>query len=256
MNDSERTNKNKNKIVGGLQILKFKNSLVYFDIGEPPKKNHSRSYQSGPLSFEYYLNDKKIITNCGFGSAISSKAELLSRLTSAQSTLTINDTSVSKFERNKTINRVFGNSIKNTFKILNKEILENDELIGASASHNGYDKNFGCIFKRKININKSTGNLVGIDELIKKKDGKPLKYSIRFHLYPGLTAVKTLGGDSILIQLTKNKSLFFTIKGEKLFLEKSIFLARNRILGNTCITVSGNLVNKNKIIQWEIKEKI
>ena len=38
MNDSERTNKNKNKIVGGLQILKFKNSLVYFDIGEPPKK--------------------------------------------------------------------------------------------------------------------------------------------------------------------------------------------------------------------------
>ena len=256
MNDSERTNKNKNKIVGGLQILKFKNSLVYFDIGEPPKKDYSRSYQSGPLSFEYYLNEKKIITNCGFGSAISSKAELLSRLTSAQSTLTINDTSVSKFERNKTINRVFGNSIKNTFKILNKEILENDELIGASASHNGYDKNFGCIFKRKININKSTGNLVGIDELIKKKDGKPLKYSIRFHLYPGLTAVKTLGGDSILIQLTKNKSLFFTIKGEKLFLEKSIFLARNRILGNTCITVSGNLVNKNKIIQWEIKEKI
>ena len=71
-----------------------------------------------------------------------------------------------------------------------------------------------------------------------------------------MTAVKTLGGDSILIQLTKNKSLFFTIKGEKLFLEKSIFLARNRILGNTCITVSGNLVNKNKIIQWEIKEKI
>ena len=256
MNDSERTNKNKNKIVGGLQILKFKNSLVYFDIGEPPKKDYSRSYQSGPLSFEYYLNEKKIITNCGFGSAISSKAELLSRLTSAQSTLTINDTSVSKFERNKTINRVFGNSIKNTFKILNKEILESDELIGASASHNGYDKNFGCIFKRKININKSTGNLVGIDELIKKKDGKPLKYSIRFHLYPGLTAVKTLGGDSILIQLTKNKSLFFTIKGEKLFLEKSIFLARNRILGNTCITVSGNLVNKNKIIQWEIKEKI
>jgi len=255
-NDPEKTHKNKNIIIGGLQILKFKNSLVYFDVAEPPEKNYSRSYQSGPLSFEYYLNGKKIITNCGFGSAISSKAELLSRLTSAQSTLTINDTSVTKFERNKTVNRVFGNSIQNTFKILNKEFSEDNELIGASASHNGYDKNFGCIFKRKININKSTGSVVGIDELIKKKDGKPLKYSIRFHLYPGLTAVKTLGGDSILIQLTKNKSLFFTIKGEKIFLEKSIFLARNRILDNTCITVSGNLVNKNKIVQWEIREKI
>ena len=107
-----------------------------------------------------------------------------------------------------------------------------------------------------ININKLTGNVSGTDELIKKKNGKPLKYSIRFHLYPGLTAVKTLGGDSILIQLTKNKSLVLTIKDEKIFLEKSIFLARNRILNNTCITVSGILVNKNKILRWGIKEKI
>ena len=51
----------------------------------------------------------KIITNCGFGEYISPKAEFLSRLTSAQSTLTVNDTSVSKFERNKLINKVIGN---------------------------------------------------------------------------------------------------------------------------------------------------
>ena len=44
------------------------------------------------------------------------KQNLISRLTASQSTLTINDTSITKFERNKLINRVFGNSIKNTFK--------------------------------------------------------------------------------------------------------------------------------------------
>ena len=71
---------------------------------------------------------------------ISPKAEFLSRLTSAQSTLTINDTSVSKFERNKLINKVFGNSIKKTFKVFDQNFSENKEEIFAEASHNGYEK--------------------------------------------------------------------------------------------------------------------
>ena len=92
------------------------------------KKISLRAISLGLLSFEFYLDGKKIITNCGFGCNISKKAELLSRLTSAQSTLTINDTSVTKFERNKTINKIFGNSIKDNFKISNIDIFDNDEV--------------------------------------------------------------------------------------------------------------------------------
>ena len=252
----EYKSKNKSNVIGGLYVLNSKNNLVFFDTGEPPKKSFSRSYQSGPLSFEYYLDGRKIITNCGFGSNISSKAELLSRFTSAQSTLTLNDTSITKFERNKIINKVFGNSIKNSFKIINVDIVENEFYSKLSASHNGYEKKFGCIHKRQISINKKTKNLLGCDQLFKKKDGKPLNYNIRFHLYPGLTAVETMSGNSVLIQLSKNKSLLFTIKGEAITLEKSIFLGGNKILVNTCVTVSGNLVNENKSIHWEIKKNI
>ena len=248
--------KDKKHMIGGISIFNIKNNIVFFDAGEPPKKSFSKSYQSGPLSFEYYLDGEKIITNCGFGSNISPKAKLLSRLTSAQSTLTINDTSVTKFERNKIINKIFGNSIKNTFKISNEDFVENDNYIKSTASHNGYEHNFGCTHKRQISINKETKNLLGSDELTKREDGKPVTYSIRFHLYPGLTAIKTISGNSVLIQLSKNKSLLFTIKNESIALEKSIFLGRNKILENTCVTVSGNLVNKDKIIHWGIKKNI
>ncbi len=79
---------------------------------------------------------------------------------------------------------------------------------------------------------------------------------MRFHLYPGLTAIKTMSGNSALIQITKNKSLILTVKDENILLEKSIFLGGSKILENTCITVSGNLVNKDKTIHWEIKKKI
>ena len=256
INELDYKSKNKKNTIGGIHVYRVKNDAIFFDIGEPPKKDFSKSYQSGPLSFEYYLDGVKIITNCGFGSNISSKAELLSRLTSAQSTLTVNDTSVTKFERNKIVNKVFGNSIKNTFKILNSDFNDSFNHIKLSASHNGYEKAFGCVHKRSITIDKKSKNLVGCDELIKEKDGKPLNYNIRFHLSPGLTAVKTMSGNSVLIQLSKNKSLLFTIKGESVALEKSIFLGCNKILENTCVTVSGNLVNKDKTVHWEIKKNI
>ncbi len=248
--------KNTNNMIGGIQKLKFRNNYVFFDVGEPPNKSFSSSYQSGPLSFEYFLDGAKIISNCGFGLNISPKAELLSRLTSAQTTLTLNDTTVNKFERNKIINRVFGNSIINTFKIKDLNFKESKDQIESSASHNGYEKNFGCIFKRTLSLIKSSGSLVGSDQIIKNKDGKPTNYNLRFHLYPGLTAVKTMGGNSVLIQLSKSRSLIFSTKNENIILERSIFLGSNKILENTCVTVSGNLVNKDKTIHWEIKKNV
>ena len=65
-----------------------------------------------------------------------------------------------------------------------------------------------------------------------------------------------MSGNSALIQISKNKSLIFTINDENLEIEKSIFLGEKKIIDSTCITISGNLVNKNKIFNWEIKKNI
>ena len=92
--------------------------------------------------------------------------------------------------------------------------------------------------------------------VIKKSDGIPIRYVFRFHLNPELNAIKTISGNSALIQISKNKSLIFTIKDEHLEIEKSVYLGGKKILDNTCITISGNLVNKNKIFNWEIKKNI
>ena len=54
----------------------------------------------------------------------------------------------------------------------------------------------------------------------------------------------------------KNKSLIFNVNNENLEIEKSIFLGEKKIIDGTCITISGNLVNKNKILNWEIKKNI
>ena len=244
----------KNYQLGGLCKIKHKSHFFIVDTDKPPKKKFSKSYQSGPLSFEYFLDGIKIITNSGFGSHISKKAELFSRLTACQSTLNINDTSVTKFERNEIINKVFGNSIQNSFKSFDFFSKNESDIIGCSASNNGYEKNFGCTHKREIYIDKKNSYLKGIDHIFKVKDGYPIRYTFRFHVNPDLSVIKTMSGNSALIQISKNKSLLFTVNDEKLDIEKSIFLGGKKIIENTCITVSGNLVNKNKIFNWEIRK--
>tara|TARA_Y100000591_G_C21841621_1_gene705988 strand:- start:818 stop:2461 length:1644 start_codon:yes stop_codon:yes gene_type:complete len=252
----DQKKRNKSNILGGLFFAKSKNQIVYLDVGNPPSKKFSKNYQSGALSFEYFLDGRKIITNCGFGDKISSKAELISRFTASQSTLTINDTSITKFERSKLINKVFGNSIKNSFRTNDLDIKDKTKSIRCSITHNGYEKNFGCIHKREILLDGENNMLRGTDHIFKKSDGIPIRYVLRFHLNPSLTAVKTMSGKSALIQISKNKSLIFNVENESIEIEKSIFLGGKKILDNYCITISGNLVNKNKSFNWEIKKKI
>ena len=242
--------------LGGLHKIRHKSHFLIIDIDSPPQIRFSKSYQSGPLSFEYFLDGKKIISNSGFGNNISKKAELLSRLTACQSTLTINDTSITKFETNKMLNKVFGNSIKNSFKSFDLATKDENGIIGCSATNNGYEKKFGCTHKREVCIDKENNCLKGTDQIFKVKDGYPIRFAFRFHINPELTAVKTMSGNSALIQISKNKSLLFTISDGNLEIEKSVFLGEKKIIDTTCITISGNLVNKNRIFNWEIKKNI
>ena len=104
----------------------------------------------------------------------------MSRITACQSTLTINDTSITKFETNAMINKVFGNSIQNSFKSFNFSSRDEKELTGCAASNNGYEKKFGCTHKREVYVDKENNYLKGIDHIYKAKDGYPIRYAFRF----------------------------------------------------------------------------
>ena len=257
LNGLEYKSNNTINNIGQIYIVKGKKNLLFFDVGSPPAKKYSKNYQSGPLSFEYFIDNHKIITNCGYGNKISDKIELISRLTSAQSTLCLNDSSVVKFERNNLVNDAFGTSITTSFKVSDLNYNDEKDHITLSAKHNAYENKFNYFHKRSIKVDKKNSNLYGIDNLTAVNENRKLLnvYNIRFHLYPGITAVQTMGKNSILIQIEKNKSLIFTSNGDNLTLEKSIFLGRNQIINNFCITISGTLNNcENKDIIWQLKK--
>ena len=249
-----RTEK-KHSFVGKIQIVTSKNATLFFDSGEPPNYRLSGDYQSGPLSFEYFFENNKIITNCGYGRKISKKIRMVSRFTSAQSTLCLNNVSVVKFKRNNIINKAYGSTIDESFKVSGVERYDDKMKITISATHNAYLKKFGYLHKREINLFKKENLVQGIDTLLKKNDNyNDANFSIRFHIYPGIEAFQTMGGNGILLQINKNNSLIFSAKNYNVQIEKSLFLGRNKILNNNCIVIYGNTKNKDADIEWQLKK--
>ena len=109
---------------------------------------------------------------------ISNKARLLSRFTSSQSALCLNDTSIVSFEKSNVMNKAYGFLIKKDFKILNLENKNDTNETRVRAGHDAYLKSFGCIHNRSISIDKINNKVVGQDKLIQKSVNLKIKYFI------------------------------------------------------------------------------
>jgi len=242
----------KNHEIGDLIKIKKAKFELFMDCGNPPTSNFSRYYQAGCLAFELISNKQKVICNSGFAKYLSPKLTALSRSTAAHSTLYINDTSSCIFQKNKIINRIYGNSLLHKHKIIKKNYTDDKNFYAISASHNGYEKKFGYIHTRSIKISKKEDKIFGIDELKKTKaNSNLLNYFVRFHIYPDTKIVKTIAGNSILISLPNGEGWSLISETNNFEIEKNIFLGnKNRIINNESISMSGKITGDIVAIKW------
>ena len=151
------------------------------------------------------------------------KSYAISRLASSQSSITINDFSTTRLEKNNLINKAFGFLIKDTFSTYDVKVFNDALNIGICASHDAYKNNFGVKISRSVKINKQNSDLEGEDTFFRPNtSSKKISFIIRFHLYPGVYAVKTLGGKRINSN-KKNKSLIFSCDNCTTEIEKVYF---------------------------------
>ena len=246
----------KKNVVGDLILIKKKKFQLSMDCGDPPPSIFSKNYQAGCLSFELTANKQKIICNSGYGKYLSPKLKSLSRSTAAHSTLYLNDTSSCTFQKNESINKIYGNLLLQKHKIIRKDLVEDKEFYYISASHNGYEKRFGYIHRRSIKISKKEDKIFGIDELKKtKNNSNSLIYFVRFHIYPDTKIVKTKAGNSVIISLSNGDGWILESKTNNLEIEKNIYLGnKNKISNNESISISGKINDETVSINWEIKK--
>ena len=160
---------NENHDIADLIKIKKNKFEFFIDCGNPPSNNFAKNYQAGCLAFELISNKQKIICNSGYGKYLSQKLTALSCSTAAHSTLYLNNTSSCTFQKNKLINKAYGNSLLQKHKVINKNYTNEKDFYSIAAAHNGYEKKFGYIHTRSIKILKKKDKIFGQDELKKTK---------------------------------------------------------------------------------------
>ena len=180
---------------------------------------------------------------------------MLSRSTAAHSTLYINDTSSCIFQKNRFINKVYGNSLVHKHRVIKKNYNEDENFYSITATHNGYEKKFGYVHTRSIKVSKKEDKIFGNDELKKtKKNSNLLNYFIRFHVYPDTKIVKTTAGNSILISLSNGEGWLLLSETNNFKIEKNIFFGnKNGIINNESISMSGEIAEEIVSIKWVIE---
>ena len=236
--------------IGGYAILKNKNVSIAMDIGSNPDKEFSNNYQSGALSFELSCAKEKVICNSGYFQNYKHRLNNISRSTATHSTLILDNTSITKFK--KEINGC--SKIQKNFKILNKKIINEKNVLGLTASHDGYQKRYGTIHERKIEFYPNDNKLIGFDKLIKKKNFKSTNFEIRFHLLPKSKVTKTQDGNVILIEL-ENSGWKFSANNNLIDVESGLYFGnKNSFVENQNIFISGTTQKEDQVISWIIEK--
>ena len=240
--------KNENKEIAGYAILKNKRIMLTMDIGDSPRNNFSRFYQSGALSFEIFSNGKKLITNCGYFTNTQNKLNKLSKSTALQSTLSIEDHSSCDFKKLDKFNLV----VKKGIRINNKNIIFEDNYWKISGSHDGYLKKFKTIHEREIEFYPEQMKFIGFDKLLKEDKSKNIKFDIRFHLTPDTKVMKTQDNKSILIEL-EDEGWKFNCDNFNINIDNGLYLGiKNSYKENQNICISGICQDDVQTIKWEI----
>jgi len=242
------TFKNENKEVAGYAILKNKKIILAMDIGPSPIITQSNDYQSGALSFEIISSGKKLISNSGYFANKQNKLNKLSKSTALQSTLIIEDYSSCSFKSGE----ISGHVIDQGLKIINKNVIFEDNYWKISASHDGYLKKFGSIHDREVEFYPEQTKFVGTDKIIRKNKDKNVKFDIRFHLNPNSKVMKTLDNKSILIEL-EDEGWKFSCDKFDINIDNGLYFGnKNSYKENHNIFISGITHETEEIIRWEI----
>ena len=237
----------KNETAGYALLKNNKNSLI-IDIGKPPEKKFSNNYQSGTLSFEFSYLANKIICNSGYFQKQRHQLNNISRSSVAHSGLIIDNSSIAKFRHDSVGNRY----VSNDFKVFDKEIINQKDRWFISASHDGYNKNYGILHKRSLEFLTDKFKLIGKDEIIKKRSFRSSLFEIRFHLPPEAKVSKTIDGQTVLLEV-KNSGWKFKCDEYNLDVETGLYFGKkNLYIENQNILISGTTQKYDQIITWEL----
>ena len=245
----------------GYERISLGGSILLTDIGAPPKGELSRTAHAGCLSFEFSCGTAPLIVNCGCLPYPDNKAARLARMTAAHSTVTMNDTSSSRFNKPGFIGDYLESRIIAAPADVRSKRKVGDEDVAVESSHDGYLREFGMIHERMLRLTVDGGSLMGMDRLV-TPDGKPPIHAtkdaaaIRFHLHPSVEVVSFDEQQSVTLKCANGDIWIFTCIDARPELEESVFFASaggTRATQQICLHAK---VSEQNEIRWIFERRV
>lgn len=207
-------------------------ATILMDSAAGPAGPASAQAHASALAFEFSAPGGRIIVNCGWSPDQPPSWRHAVRATAAHSTLTLEETSSSRFLAPGWRRQLLGPR----FSEVPAHVVarRNEEEIGVwlEGSHDGYRDAFGLSHRRRVFLAADGGDLRGEDALFRPaEDGPPEDpetlhpFAIRFHLHPGVRASLSRDAMSALLVLPSGDGWRFRTDGGPVRIERSVYLA-------------------------------
>ncbi|PKA39239.1 heparinase [Rhizobium sullae] len=236
------------------QRLMAGNTVLIADTGPPAVGLLSRTAHAGCLSFEMSSGRHRFIVNSGSPKFAGRRYVQMARTTATHSTVTLNDTSSSRFSTSEFLGHIMSDSVR-TVSVERAET--EDGRDGIKVSHDGYLKNFGVLHERELTLNAAGSIVTGRDRLVRQGErvsDEPLRAAARFHIHPAINA-KQSDRESVLLTAPDGESWLFSSPGNEVLITEDIFFAdASGICGSDQIEIDFVFAEKPEI-RWFLSRK-
>ncbi len=231
--------------------LSLGDTAVIMDTGRPLSAALSRSAHAGCLSFEMSSGRNRFIINSGAPKFAGERFRQMARSTAAHSTVTVNDTSSSRFSQSRFLGPIM---ISGPARVAVERNDEPGAIEQVKASHDGYLAPFGLIHERDIGILNGGRLIRGRDRLLLEdgSDPDPSDGAIavaRFHVHPAI-GMRRHSENEVYLTAADGEAWLFACRDGALAIEEDIFFADpSGVRASSQISVTFSAASQPEI-QW------
>lgn len=205
--------------------LEHGGTVLIMDVGAPPPLELAGHAHAGCLSFELSVGTCLLFANCGSPGQAHEAMRAASRATASHNTLCLADRSSSRLVRARLLERWAGAPPIRQQGEVRYGVSTSPEGSGVRASHDGYVKDFGPRYTRRLFISANGARVEGEDRLGAPSGtlrlNRDLPFAIHFHLHPDTLCRLGETAGTAHIETLDGRHWRFSAEGAALVLEQS-----------------------------------
>lgn len=237
----------------GYHRLSALGTIVVVDAAPPPPAKMTATGCASTLAMEMSDGAQRLVINCGGPapnpSTLPDELVQALRTTAAHSTLTLADTNSTAIMEDGSLGKGVADTIV--------ERHEDNDSSRIVASHDGYVRGFGLLHERGVILGNDGKEVRGQDRLLSKgrrKIKQDVPFALRFHLAPGIEAVRTADGMGAILRSPGAPAWNFRCRGAMLDVEESIAVDHHgRIVPTSQLVIVGETSALGVTVAWQFR---